>query len=205
MSSPLRRVWDLLSIYLPLILMGVLALVTWWLVRSAPGAAPTILEAPLRHESDYFMRNFSIKTFDSEGRLKSEISGAMARHFPDTDTIEIEQIRLRSFSATGGTTSATADRALTNGDGSEVQLFGNAWLRSEAHSEPSGRKVPAGEFRSQFLHAFMNTERLTTHSPVHLARGNDQLSADAMEFDNLARVLTLQGHVRGELHPKAMK
>ena len=205
MSRPLRRAWDLLSIYLPLILMGVLALVSWWLVRSTPGLAPAILDAPLRHESDYFMRNFSIRTFDGEGHLKSEISGAMARHFPDTDTVEIEQIRLRSFSDRGGITHATANRALTNGDGSEVQLIGDAWVRNEAHTDPSGRKVPAGEFHSEFLHAFTNTEQVKTNRAVRLVRGHDQLSADAMDFDNVARVLSLQGHVRGELHPKSAK
>ena len=205
MSHPVRRAWDLLSIYLPLILMGVLALVSWWLVRSTPGLAPVVLEARVRHESDYFMRNFSIKTFDVDGHLKSEISGAMARHFPDTDTVEIEQIRLRSFSANGAITNATANRALTNGDGSEVQLIGNAWVRNEAHTEHSGRKVPAGEFRSDFLHAFTNAERLKTHRPVRLVRGNDKLTADAMDFDNVAGVLSLQGHVRGELHPKSAK
>ena len=31
-----RHGWDQLSIYLPVALMGLLALGTWWLVRNAP-------------------------------------------------------------------------------------------------------------------------------------------------------------------------
>lgn len=205
MSHPLRRAWDQASIYLPLILMGLLALGTWWLVRSTPGLVPPDSQAPARHEPDYFMRNFSIKTFDAHGRLKSEVLGAQARHFPDTDTVEIDQARLRSLSDTGGVTTASADRALTNSDGSEVQLFGNARVVREAYTDASGRQVPAGEFRSEFLHAFTATERLKTHKPVVLRRGADQFSADGMDFDNVERVLRLHGHVRSELQPKPAK
>lgn len=205
MNHPLRRAWDQVSIYLPLILMGLLALGSWWLVRSTPGLGAPIPQAPARHEPDYFMRNFSIKTFDAQGRLKSEILGAQARHFPDTDTVEIDQARLRSLSESGSVTTATADRALTNGDGSEVQLFGNARVVREAYTDASGRHVPVGEFRSEFLHAFTNTERLKTHKPVVLLRGADQFSAEGMDFDNVERVLKLHGHVRSELQPRPSK
>ncbi len=205
MSHPLRRVWDQVSIYLPLILMGTLAMGTWWLVRSTPGLVPSAPQAPVRHEPDYFMRNFSIKTFDARGRLKSEVLGAQARHFPDTDTVEIDEVKLRSLSETGAVTTASADRALTNSDGSEVQLFGNARVVREAYTDASGRKVPAGEFRSEFLHAFTNSERLKTHKPVVLLRGTDQFSADGMDFDNVGRVLRLHGRVRSELQPKPPK
>lgn len=36
MIRVIRQGWDQLSIYLPVLLMGLLALGTWWLVRNAP-------------------------------------------------------------------------------------------------------------------------------------------------------------------------
>jgi lipopolysaccharide export system protein LptC len=36
---------------------------------------------------------------------------------------------------------------------------------------------------------------------VQLTRGQDQFSADAMSFDNLAQVMELTGRVRGTLVP----
>ena len=72
------------------------------------------------------MRRFSVKTFDAAGHIKSEVYGTEARHYPDTDTLEIDQPRIRSFNNRGELTVATARRALSNGDGSEVQLFGDA-------------------------------------------------------------------------------
>jgi Low specificity phosphatase (HAD superfamily) len=38
------------------------------------------------HQPDYFMKLFSVKSFDATGRMQSEIKGEMGRHYPDTDT-----------------------------------------------------------------------------------------------------------------------
>ena len=205
MTGQLHRIWDRVSIYLPLILMGLLALGSWWLVRSTPGFSPAMPTVAARHEPDYFMRNFSVKTFDDKGRLKNEIFGAQARHFPDTDTVEIDRVRLRSVSEQGGIITAVADRALTNGDGSEVQLYGNASVVREARTDASGRQVPASELHSEFFQAYANVERLKTDKAVLLLRGKDRFSADGMDFDNVERVLSLHGHVRGELQGKPAK
>lgn len=202
MNRQLLGIWDRVSIYLPLILMGLLALGSWWLVRSTPGPASPPSEAAARHEPDYFMRNFSIKTFDDKGRLKNEISGAQARHFPDTDTVEIDGVRLRSVSAQGGVITASADRALTNGDGSDVQMFGDARVLRSAYTQTSGQQIPEGELQSEFFRIYTNLERLSTDKPVLLLRGNDRFSADGMDFDNVERVLSLHGRVRGELQAK---
>lgn len=128
----LLAAWDRLSLYLPIVLMGVLALGTYWLVRSTPVFTPPEAEKAATHDPDYFMKTFSVKTFDATGRLKSEVSGVQARHFPDTDTVEIDKVHIRSYNDQGQLTTATANRALTNADGSEVQLFGNALVVREA-------------------------------------------------------------------------
>lgn len=201
----IRAAWDRLSLYLPVILMAVLALGTYWLVRSTPMLMVPEPEAPVRHEPDYFMRKFSVKTFDGAGRLKSEVWGTDARHFPDTDTLEIDMVRIRSFNEEGRLTTATANRALTNGDATEVQLFGNARVVREPVVDKSGQTQSRMEFRGEFLHAFMDTERVKSHKPVELLRGSDQFTADTMDFDNLDRVMQLKGRVKGILVPSTAK
>jgi len=201
----IRAAWERLSLYLPVILMGVLALGTYWLVRSTPLSLPPEQEAPARHEPDYFMRKFSVKTFDGAGRLKSEVLGSDARHFPDTDTLEIDFVRIRSFNEEGRLSTASANRALTNGDASEVQLFGDARVVRESVTNKAGQPQPGMEFRGEFLHAFMNTERVKSHKPVELIRGKDHFTADTMDFDNLDRVMQLKGRVKGTLVPDAAK
>ena len=196
-----RGAWDQVSIYLPIILMGVMALGTYWLARNTPAFSLPEVARPARHDPDYYMRQFSVKTFDASGRLKSEVFGIEARHFPDTDTLEIDKPRIRSYNARGELTVATAIRALTNADGSEVQLVGDAVVTRQATQGTDGRRAPALEFRGEFLHAFLNTERVRSHKPVTLIRGSDSFTADRLDFDNVGRVMELNGRVRGTLLP----
>lgn len=205
MIKALRATWERLALYLPVILMALLALGTYWLVRSTPPPVQSGPEAPPSHEPDYFMRNFSVKTFDAVGRLKSEVFGVNARHFPDTDSLEIDSVRIHSFGEEGRLTTATAARGVTNGDASEVQLIGSALVVQESGVNKAGQLQPRLEYRSEFLHAFMNTERIKSHKPVELIHGKDQFTADSMDFDNLERVMLLKGRVKGTLVPSSTK
>lgn len=202
MVRMIRHGWDQFSLYLPVVLMGLLALGTWWLVRNAPAPLLQAVERQPGHQPDYFMKGFSVKSFDASGRLQSELQGEIGRHYPDTDTLEVDQVRMRSVTPEGRVTVATADRALSNADGSEVQLFGNAIVtREPLPARPGAPAQPRMEFRSDFLHAYTSTERVRSDKPVTLTRGNDRFTADGMDYDNLAQVVQLRGRVRGVLQP----
>ncbi len=195
--------WDRMAIYMPLLMMGLLALGTYWLARNNPGFSAPETAREVRHEVDYFMKKFSVRTFDETGRLKSEIFGDEGRHFPDTDILEIDQARVRSLRPDGSITVATGNRAYTNGDASEVQLTGNARVVRDAWRDASGNEFPRLEFRGEFLHAFLNEERVTSHKPVVLTRRLDQFTGDTFDYDNLGQVANLKGRVRGVLVPRA--
>ncbi|MBE7941019.1 MULTISPECIES: LPS export ABC transporter periplasmic protein LptC [Ramlibacter] len=199
----LRAGWDQITVYLPVILIGLLALGTYWLARNTPVLSTAQERAAPTHDPDSIMRGFSIKTFDAAGRLKTEVYGTEARHYPDTDTLEIDQPRIRSFGEGGAVTVATAAKGISNGDGSEVQLLGHAVVTREASQDARGQARPRLEVRSEFLQVFLDTERVTTRKPVEIQRGQDLLSADGMDFDNITQVLELQGRVHGLLQPKA--
>ena len=194
-----RGAWDLVSIYLPIILMGILALGTYWLARNTPTLGGAEQLHASTHDPDYFMRRFSVKTFDAVGRVKSEVFGSEARHYPDTDTLEIDQPRIRSYNARAELTVATARHAISNADGSEVQLIGDAVVTRDANTDLEGHASPKLQFRGEFLHAFLNTERVTSHKPVVLTRGADRFTADSLNYDNVDRVMELRGRVQGVL------
>jgi lipopolysaccharide export system protein LptC len=182
------RLRDVVSAYLPLLVMAALASGTWWLVGNAPSTdAPRAAAAP-RHEADYVMTRFVVQRFASDGTLRTQIEGDRLRHFPDDDTLEIDQVRMRAIASDGTVTLAVADKALANGDGSEVQLLGNARV-----TRPGDDKQEAIEFRSEFLQGFRNIERLRSHLPVVVTQGQSVIRAQGMEYDNLARVVDLKG------------
>jgi lipopolysaccharide export system protein LptC len=190
------RVVDTASAYLPLLLMAALALGTWWLVKNTPLFDNDRELAPLRHEPDYTMNQFMVQRFAANGAMKVQIEGDVMRHYPDTDTLEIDNPRMRAFGEDGRITNATARKAIANRDGSEVQLSGDAHVVREATD-----KDAAIEFRGEFLHCFQNTERVRSHLPVVVTRGGTEFHADSMAYDNLAGLLDLKGHLRAVLTP----
>jgi lipopolysaccharide export system protein LptC len=197
-----RGTWERVSVYLPIILMGLMALGTYWLARNTPLAGPAQQQRAARHEPDSYMRGFAVKTFDAQGHLKSEVFGSEARHYPDTDTFEIEQPKIRSFNARGELTVATAKKAITNADGSEVQLIDDAVVTRDATRDKDGNERPKLVFRGDFLDVFVETEKVKSHKPVELTRGNDKFTAESMDFDNIEQVMELKGRVHGTIEPK---
>ncbi|HYW55501.1 MAG TPA: LPS export ABC transporter periplasmic protein LptC [Polaromonas sp.] len=196
------RVWERTAIYIPVLLMGLLALGTYWLVRNTPTSLVPEARRAVSAEPDYYMRKFGIKTFDEAGQLKSDVSGAELRHYPDTDTLEIDRAVIRSYSLEGRLTTSTGDKALSNGDGSEVQLIGNALVVREAFKDVDGKEIPRLQFRGEFLHIYVNEERVKSHLPVVVNRGSDQFEGDTFAFTNLDRVADLQGRVKSILVPR---
>jgi lipopolysaccharide export system protein LptC len=185
------RVLEALTAYLPVLLMTLLALGTWWLVKNTPLAEAERVAAPPRHEPDYSMTDFTVQRFAADGAMRVQIEGEAMRHYPDTDTLEIDHVRLRAVAPSGRVTLASARRAVAHGDGSEVQLHGGARVTQEA-----GAGEAAIDFQGEFLHAFLHTERVHSHLPVTVRRGGDELHADTLDYDHLERVLRLSGRVR---------
>jgi lipopolysaccharide export system protein LptC len=191
------RVRDVLTTYLPLLLMVALALGTWWLVRNTPRALEPREAAAPRSDPDYEMSGFSIQRFAADGRLKMRVEGTRLRHFPDVDRVEIEEARINAYAPDGRHTMAQARRALANGDGTEIQLIGGAVVRGQTLG---GEPI---EVDSEFLHLFLDTERVKSHQPVRVQVGRNEMRAAGFELDNLARRLDLQGPMRAILAPRA--
>jgi len=200
--SLLQRDHNWLTLYLPILAMGLLALGSWQLARHTPEPMAAPATPAARTEPDYTLRRFAIKAFDPAGALANEIWGSAARHFPQSDTLEIEQARFR-FVRSGTSTLGQADRALSNADGSQVQLLGNATVvrqsLPDAQVQAQSPSAAQMEIRGDFLHLFLQTEKLQSHKPVTVLRGKDQFSADTLTYDKLQGQLNLQGRVRAHL------
>jgi lipopolysaccharide export system protein LptC len=190
------RLRDAFSAYLPLLLMGLLALASWWLVKNSPRLGAAAVERPVSTEPDYTMNQFAVERFDAAGRLKLRIEGVRMKHLPATDRIEIEQAQIRAIAEDGRVTLAHAQRAIGNGDGSEVQLLGGAEVTS---TDASGAPVL---MQGEFLHAFFLTERVRSHLPVLVRVGASEVRAAGLEYDHGLRRLDLTGPIHADLAPR---
>lgn len=197
MKKSLQRMGEHVSIYLPVLLMAVLAMGTWWLVRNAPKPLQGDVAQQTSAAPDYVMQAFSVHQFDSAGRLQSVMTGDEARYLPLSDTLEVDAIRTRSIAPDGMVTTTSARRGISNSDSSEVQLAGDAQVQRVLPQKPEQTMRMTGEF----LHAWTNEERVQSHLPVVLQRGEDRFTGDKMEYDNLSQVIQLNGRVKGVIYP----
>ena len=147
--------------------------------------APVVAEgvAPLNNEGDV------------SGGFVAGVNELEAR------AVTASEKRRDRFNERGQITVATARRALSNGDGSEVQLFGDAVVTRQPGLGPGGQRTPRIEVRGEFLHFFANTEQLKSNRPVILERDADRFTGDNLDFNNLSQQLQLSGRVRGTIVP----
>lgn len=199
----MRQIGERTLLYLPLIFMGCLALGTYWLVRTAPAVQESAGPGTAPPGPDYFLHDFVMRSFDAQGRLRSEVVGDKATHFPDTKSIAIDGIRIQSLDSAGRVSTATARLGVADDAQTQVELQGQARVVREAFTDAKGQTQERAEYRGEYLLAHLKNEIVSSNQPVQLLRGGgDSFTADALHYDNGSRTLQLQGRVRGTLVPR---
>ncbi len=192
-----RRALDRLTLYLPLLVMGLLAMASWWLVRSMPDVWGAPSSKPVRKDPDYHLEHFTTQVFDAQGRRIRELGGDKARHFPETDELHIDAVRFTAIDLQNRQVLATARQGVATGDGERLTLLGQARVVQPAHGV-----TPRIELRGERLVALQEQERLLSDDPVEILRGADRFTAQGMAFDTRTGLYQLTGRVQGVLQPK---
>lgn len=198
----LARWWDRLSIYLPVLLMLLLALASYWLLRATPEPEEPGPQAEVSHDPDYFMHRFSVKVFEPGGALKTELYGSEARHYPDDGRLVVDQARIRSFGLQRQLSTATARQITSNEAGTVFELEGDAAVVRQAWQNAEGHPLPRLEFHGQYLRVSTDPETVQSDRPVLLVREKDQITADSLDYQGDIRVAVLTGHVRAQFAPR---
>jgi lipopolysaccharide export system protein LptC len=191
-----QRLRESLVSYLPLLLMALLALATWWLVKNSP-RPPTASPAPaVSSEPDAVMSRFTLERFSAAGPLKLRIQGTELRHYPDTDRVEIEEARIVAYAPDSRTTLAKAARVRGQADGSELLLEGGAEVVS---SDGVGAPVV---IQSETLQALLLMDKVQAPRPVRVQHGGTDVRANGLVYDHGKGLLQLQGPVKAVLQPR---
>jgi lipopolysaccharide export system protein LptC len=191
---------ELLSAYLPMLLMALLAAGTWWLVKNTPLPLGPTEAVPKRHEPDYVMQGFDVQRFDAKGELRVRVAGREARHYPDSDTLEIDDVLVHSIDLNGNIMIAKALRGLSNADGSEVQLLGEVRVQRFLRDKDGLLgAAPQVEIQGEFVHAFVTLEKLRSNKPVRVSYPGGELRAQSLDYDNLKGLVELGGRSRMQM------
>ncbi len=198
----LSLLFDQISIYLPIVLMLLVALGSYWLLRSTPEPDIPVPEAEVLHEPDSIMRGFSVRVFNASGMMRSEIYGVEARHYPDNGETEVDHARVRAYTEDGQLTVANADLITSNEPGTQFELRGNGVVIRQAGVDPDGIPTPRMEFHGEYLHLTTLPERIFSDQPVLMIRGSDQINADSLYYwGDTRRLARMKGQVRATIQP----
>jgi lipopolysaccharide export system protein LptC len=195
-----RRGWDFLAAYLPMLFMALLAAGTYALLQATPEPEEPRVERPVSSEPDFFMREFSVRSFAPDGRLRTELFGQEGRHRPDTESIEIDQARVRSIDESGAVTNATANLITSNRQSNQFDLTGNAVVLRSA-VDAKGQATAPIRFEGEFLRILTEPSRLFSDQPVLIVRGNDRIAAKGLDYSGEQEQVVFEGRVRVELIP----
>lgn len=188
----INRVLELL----PLAFMAALAALTYWLLQVSV-TPPTPHTVPVEHKPDYTLVDFSIRSFDTQGSLRTQVSGQRLDYYPDTETVEIMQPVVRSLGRKATVSTTRAQRAVSNRDASEVQFFGKV----QTVREGLAGELPL-EFSGEFLHVWTDEEKLRSHLPVTITRGESVIRSNRLDYNNYDRLMQLSGKVDITLVPR---
>jgi lipopolysaccharide export system protein LptC len=176
---------------LPALILGLLAALSWWLLRHSAEVPETNKPVSSSRDPDYEMRGFSVRR---TGAGEAWVEGDQLRHFPQTDTVLIDGARVQLRRADGSQMKASAPQARLVGDRREVHLSGGAAL--ERRESPTSAIL---QVESESLTIDTEQQTVRTDTRVTLRLGGDEVSGGALRYDHPSRVLNLLGGVQGRL------
>ena len=168
------------GIYLPVLVMAMIALGSWWLLRNAPSHDGSPAAQAQRHEPDYYMRDFTVQTYNAAGALQTELRGSNMLHLPDVDGFKIQAPQFVSFDELGRRMDATAKRATANADASQVELFEQAQVK---RVDPKGVEPPLS-FNGEHLRVLSDAKQVESNQAVVLRRGADVFRGGSLRYDH---------------------
>ena len=186
---------------MPLILMGVLTLLTFWLVQKNTPPESSMLERVRLHEPDYIIKDGTLSALNEQGNTKYRILGNKVTHYDDDASIDIDAPRMRLFQPDKAPVTVKSDTGHLDGDLTILELFDNASIFRPAQAatatEPATLRMLAS---SSYYKVLINDDIVETNRPITLEQGMSIMhSSDGGTFNNVQQSMTLSGQVKGRI------
>lgn len=179
----------------PLILVGVLAALTFWLDRSVQPPARDSSGAS-RHDPDYIVDHLTAVRMSDVGAASYMLSAAKMLHYPDDDSTQLTTPRFVSYSSARAPVTITASEALVSADGENVYFQDDVRVTRAAYGEVSELVM-----RTAFLHVIPDDNVARTNRPVTITDAATMVTAVGLELNSETHVIKLLSKVRGTYDP----
>jgi lipopolysaccharide export system protein LptC len=179
------------AIFFPLVLAGLLALITFWINLAVEQQGPKI-DGSNRHDPDYTMNNFVTTQTDITGKLRYVLAAAEMQHYPDDDSTVLQRPRFTQYTVDKPYTQIEGLRGYISSDGEEVELVDNVKVVRQAF-EGKGEM----QLLTEKLIILPNQDIAKTNSPVVITQApKTVIHGTGLVFDKKNQTVKLLSRVK---------
>jgi lipopolysaccharide export system protein LptC len=181
---------DRLITWSPLILLALLATMSFWLDRKVqpPAHRP---DGSTRHDPDFIVEGFSAVKLNPDGSRRYSLAAKRMEHFPDDNSTQLELPRLVYFDYQRAPVTIRSEAAEAVEGADDVFFRGDVQIIRSAYAS----NAELGVFTS-FLHVIPDEDLAKTDKPVRMVEGNSTASSVGLEFNNVTREIKLLSEVK---------
>ncbi len=186
-----------LRLIVALVLSLALALGSLWVREVIRRNADDAKAQSERTDPDYFVNNFHFIKTSTLGKARYDVSGVRLTHYPKDDSFEITKPIVKSLELDRPSTTATAERAKSNGDNSLVEMFDNVQVE-----RPESKLAPHFRLTTDYLQLLPDDDVMKTEHAVALTQGATDMTGEGLYANNATLVYSLANHVHAIIHPQ---
>ena len=185
---------DRLATTAPLLMVAMLAALTFWLDQIAQ--PPARVSSVSRDEPDLIVDNLSAVMLNKSGQSSYTLSAGKMRHYPEGDTTLLTAPRFVSYVSAKAPVTITANEAVVSANGQHVYFQEDVRVTRAAQGA-QGELVA----RTAFLHVIPDDHIAKTDRTVTITTAGTTVTAEGLELNSETRVIKLLSNVRGVYDP----
>jgi len=182
---------DKLTTWFPLLLLAVLAALTFWLDRAVQSPA-SAQNGSARHDPDYIIDRLSAMRMAPDGNIKYTLAAEKMTHYPDDNSTHLQMPQFVSMASPKAPMTITSREALVSKDGDNVFFKGDVRVVRGAYADKSEMVM-----ETSYLHVIPDKNIAKTDRPVTITDANTIVNSIGLELNNETRILKLESRVRG--------
>ena len=181
---------DRLIAWSPVILLLLLAALTWWL-DSRVRITTTQANGDAQKDPDFYIEGFLAVRMNPDGSRRYELTGTRLTHYAEEKGSMLESPSLLYYDYERAPIKVSSDTAEVEGSGKNVYFRGNVTI-----ARPAFDSNPPLGLATDYLHVIPDQEIAKTDQPVTMTEGNSTARSVGLEFDNRAQKIKLLSTVQ---------
>ncbi|MDX9950898.1 MAG: LPS export ABC transporter periplasmic protein LptC [Methylophilaceae bacterium] len=187
------------AILLPLALLAILAMLTFWIDYSVQAPEPKV-DGSNRHDPDYILNNFVTTRTDENGDLRYRLTAEEMRHYPDDDTTELELPHFTRFEVDKPFTQIEGKKGFVSSDAERIEFVDDVKVVRQAYNGKGEMVVVTDR-----LDVFPDEERAVTDRPVVITQApKTVIHATGMIYDKKKQTVELKNRVKAHYEKPKM-